>query len=56
MALKDTCSNDEYGQHKVFADDIGTVDLSEYDPPYVTWSKSGAEYCKDLSRFVYKCK
>ena len=64
MALKDTYSNDEYGQHKVFADDIGTVDISEYDPfydhpfnlPYVTWSKSGAEYCKDFSRFVYKCK
>ena len=54
-APKDICSNDEYGQRKVFADDIGTVNTG-YKLPYVFWSKSGAQYCKDLSRFVYKCK
>ena len=78
MALKDTYSNDEYGQHEVCGFDIigiigigifilvwsaksviGTtstfyVTLRRYY--YVSWSKSGAQYCKDLSRFVYKCK
>ena len=55
IALKDTCSNDEYGQQKVLADDIGTVKTGSI-PPRVTWRKSGAQYCNDLSRFVYKCK
>ena len=55
-AVKDTSYIINGTQVKVGADDIGTVYTGKWHRPVVKWNKSGAVYCEDFTKFVYKCK